>query len=374
MTPDFLIIGGGIAGASAGYFLAERGRVVVLEREESLGYHSTGRSAALYTETYGNAAIRALTVCSGPFFRTPPDGFTEHPLLSPRGVLIAAPAEGEAKFQAALAEARRYAPTVRVLSHDEALRFCPVLRPDWSRFAFHEPDAMDMDVHAIHQGFLRGLRARGGTVVTAAEVMAIKRSGSDWTVTTRAGEFGAPIVINAAGAWADEVARLAGVRPVGLVPKRRTAFIIDLPAGTDAAAWPIVSDVDETLYFKPEAGRLLVSPADETPIAPCDAPPEELDIAEAAHRLETRTRLTVSHVIRKWAGLRSFVRDKTMVVGHAPEAPGFVWLAGQGGYGIQTSPSMGRVATALATGSDLPADLTARGLAPSDLLPDRLYA
>ena len=374
MVPDFLIIGGGITGASAGYFLAERGRVVVLEREESLGYHSTGRSAALYTETYGNAAIRALTVCSGPFFRTPPDGFTEHPLLSPRGVLIAAPAEGEAKFQAALAEARRYAPTVRVLSHDEALRFCPALRPDWARFAFHEPDAMDMDVHAIHQGFLKGLRARGGTVVTAAGVLAIKRNGSNWTVTTRAGEFGAPIVINAAGAWADEVARLAGVRPVGLVPKRRTAFIIDLPAGTDAAAWPIVSDVDETLYFKPEAGRLLVSPADETPIPPCDVQPEELDIAEAAHRLETRTRLTVTRVVRKWAGLRSFVRDKTMVVGHAPEAPGFVWLAGQGGYGIQTSPSMGRVAAALATGSDLPADLTARGLAPSDLLPDRLYA
>ena len=374
MTPDFLIIGGGIAGDSAGYFLAERGRVVVLEREESLGYHSTGRSAALYTETYGNAAIRALTVCSGPFFRTPPDGFTEHPLLSPRGVLIAAPAEGEAKFEAALAEARRYAPTVRVLSQDEALRFCPALRPDWARFAFHEPDAMDMDVHAIHQGFLKGLRARGGTVVTAAGVLAIKRNGSNWTVTTRAGEFGAPIVINAAGAWADEVARLAGVRPVGLVPKRRTAFIIDLPAGTDAAAWPIVSDVDETLYFKPEAGRLLVSPADETPIPPCDVQPEELDIAEAAHRLETRTRLTVTRVVRKWAGLRSFVRDKTMVVGHAPEAPGFVWLAGQGGYGIQTSPSMGRVAAALATGSDLPADLTARGLAPSDLLPDRLYA
>jgi len=374
MTPDFLIIGGGIAGASAGYFLAERGRVVVLEREESLGYHSTGRSAALYTETYGNAAIRALTVCSGPFFRTPPDGFTEHPLLTPRGVLIAAPAEGAAKFQAALAEARRYAPTVRVLSQDEALRLCSALRPGWSRFAFHEPDAMDMDVHAIHQGFLRGLRARGGTVVTAAEVLAIKRNGSDWTVTTRAGEFGAPIVINAAGAWADEVARLAGVRPVGLVPKRRTAFIIDLPAGTDAAAWPIVSDVDETLYFKPEAGRLLVSPADETPMPPCDVQPEELDIAEAAHRLETRTLLTVSHVIRKWAGLRSFVRDKTMVVGHAPEAPGFVWLAGQGGYGIQTSPCMGRVAAALATGSDLPADLTARGIGAGDLLPDRLYA
>jgi D-arginine dehydrogenase len=374
MSPDFLIIGGGIAGASAGYFLAERGRVLVLEREDSLGYHSTGRSAALYTETYGNAAIRALTVCSGPFFRNPPAGFTEHPLLTPRGVLIAAPPESEAKFKAALAEAQRFAPTVRALSQSEALPFCPVLRPDWFRFAFHEPDAMDMDVHSIHQGFLRGLRARGGTVTTGADVQAITRQGSDWKVTSRAGEFTAPIVINAAGAWADEVARLVGVRPIGLVPKRRTAFIIDVPAGTDAAAWPVVGDVDETFYFKPEAGRLLVSPADETPVPPCDMQPEDMDIAEAAHRLETRTRLTVTRVVRKWAGLRSFVRDKTPVVGHAPEAPGFVWLAGQGGYGIQTSPSMGRVAAALATGSDLPADLVARGLAATDLLPDRLYA
>lgn len=374
MNPDFLIIGGGIAGASAGYFLAERGRVLMLEREDSLGYHSTGRSAALYTETYGNAAIRALTVCSGPFFHRPPAGFTEHPLLTPRGVLIAAPPEDEAKFEAALADAQRYAPAVRAISQSEALQFCPVLRPEWFRFAFHEPDAMDMDVHSIHQGFLRGLRARGGTVVTGAEVQAIARQGSDWKVTSSAGEFTAPIVINAAGAWADEVARLAGVRPVGLVPKRRTAFIIDLPAGTEAARWPIAGDVDETFYFKPEAGRLLVSPADETPVPPCDVQPEDLDIAEAAQRLESRTHLAVTRVVRKWAGLRSFVRDKTPVVGHAPEAPGFVWLAGQGGYGIQTSPSMGRVAAALATGADLPADLIARGLAATDLLPDRLYA
>ncbi|HKF71573.1 MAG TPA: FAD-binding oxidoreductase [Stellaceae bacterium] len=374
MSSDFLIIGGGIAGASAGYFLAERGRVLMLEREDSLGYHSTGRSAALYTETYGNAAIRALTVCSGPFFRDPPAGFTEHPLLAPRGVLMAAPPEGEAKFRAAVAEAQHHAPTVRAISQKEALRLCPVLRPEWFRFAFHEPDAMDMDVHAIHQGFLRGLRARGGTIVTGAEVQAISRQASDWNATTRAGDFAAPIVINAAGAWADEVARLAGVRPVGLVPKRRTAFIIDLPAGTDAAAWPVVGDVDETFYFKPEAGRLLVSPADETPVPPCDVQPEEMDVAEAAHRLEARTRIAVTRVVRKWAGLRSFVRDKTPVVGHAPEAPGFVWLAGQGGYGIQTSPSMGRVAAALATGCDLPADLVARGLTATDLLPDRLYA
>ncbi|HTZ77481.1 MAG TPA: FAD-binding oxidoreductase [Stellaceae bacterium] len=372
MVTDFLIIGGGIAGASAGYFLAERGRVTLLEREDALGYHSTGRSAALYTETYGNAAIRALTIASGPFFRSPPPGFAEHPLLTPRGVIVAAPAGAEARFQAALAEARRHGPTIRVLTPDEARALCPVLRTDWLAFAFHEPDAMDMDVHAIHQGYLRGLRSRGGEVVTSAEVSALQRRNGVWEVETRAGRHRAPIVINAAGAWADEIARLAGVRPIGLVPKRRTAFVIELPAGT-IGPWPLTVDVDETLYFRPEAGHLLVSPADETPVPPCDVQPEEIDVALAAERLETRTTLKVSRIVRRWAGLRSFVRDKTPVVGHASEAPGFVWLAGQGGYGIQTSAAMGRSAAALATGDELPRDLTARGLKAADLLPDRLY-
>jgi len=372
MVTDFLIIGGGIAGASAGYFLAERGRVTLLEREDALGYHSTGRSAALYTETYGNAAIRALTIASGPFFRSPPPGFAEHPLLTPRGVIVAAPAGAEARFQAALAEARRHGPTIRVLTPDEARALCPVLRTDWLAFAFHEPDAMDMDVHAIHQGYLRGLRSRGGEVVTSAEVSALQRRNGVWEVETRAGRHRAPIVINAAGAWADEIARLAGVRPIGLVPKRRTAFVIELPAGT-IGPWPLTVDVDETLYFRPEAGHLLVSPADETPVPPCDVQPEEIDVALAAERLETRTTLKVSRIVRRWAGLRSFVRDKTPVVGHASEAPGFVWLAGQGGYGIQTSAAMGRSAAALATGDELPRDLTARGLKVADLLPDRLY-
>jgi D-arginine dehydrogenase len=262
---------------------------------------------------------------------------------------------------------------VRALTPAEALALCPVLRPDWLAFAFHEPDAMDMDVHAIHQGYLRGVRGRSGEIVTSAEVTELARRNGMWEVATRAGRFSAPIVVNGAGAWADEIAGLAGVRPVGLVPKRRTAFTIELPAGTIARTWPMVIDVDETLYFRPEAGHLLVSPADETPMPPCDVQPEELDVAEAAERLETRTTLGVGRVVRRWAGLRSFVRDKTPVVGHAPEAPGFVWLAGQGGYGIQTSAAMGRVATALATGDELPAELTARGLTPAHLLPDRLY-
>jgi len=374
MATDFLIIGGGIAGASAGYFLSERGRVTLLEREEAPGYHSTGRSAALYTETYGNAAIRALTIASGPFFRAPPAGFAEHPLLKPRGVVIMATADAGTRFGAALAEAQRHAPEVQPVTSAAAIALCPILRPEWTAHAFHEPDAMDMDVHAIHQGYLRGLRARGGEIVTGAEVTALQRRGGIWEVETRAGRFSAPIVLNAGGAWADEIAGLAGVRPVGLVPKRRTAFVIELPGGMSPGPWPMVCDVDETLYFRPEAGHLLVSPADETPVPPCDVQPEELDVALAAERLETRTTLKVTRIVRRWAGLRSFVRDKTPVVGHAPEAPGFVWVAGQGGYGIQTSAAMGRVATAFATGDELPSDLTRRGLKPADLLPDRLYA
>jgi len=373
MAIDFLILGGGIAGTSAGFFLAERGRVVVLEREDAPGYHSTGRSAALYTETYGNAAIRALTVTSGPFFRDPPAGFADHPLLTARGAMIVAQADENRRFAAELAQAQRYAPTVRTLTVTEAIEICPALRRDWLAHALIEPEAMDMDVHAIHQGYLRGLRARGGQVVTSAEAQAIEHRHGLWEVTTPAGRFSAPILINAAGAWADVVATLAGVRPVGLVPKRRTAFIVDPPADGDSRGWPMVIDVGESLYFKPESGRLLVSPADETPMPPCDVQPDEIDIAEAADRLEQRTHLKVTRVVRKWAGLRSFVRDKTPVAGHAPGASGFVWLAGQGGYGIMTSPAMGRVATALATGDDLPADLVDQGLVAADLLPDRLF-
>jgi len=372
MAVDFLIVGGGIAGASAGYFLAERGRVVLLEREEAPGFHSTGRSAALFTETYGNAAIRALTVCSGPFLRDPPPGFAEHPLLTPRGAMIVAPRNAEERYRAALADGQRYVASVRGLAAEEALALCPALRRDWLGYAIHEPDAMDMDVHAIHQGFLRGLRARGGEIVTSAEVTALARRGTLWEAATSAGRWEAPIVIDAAGAWADEVARLAGVSPVGLVPKRRTAFTIDPPARHDTSRWPMVIDIEETLYFKPESGRLLVSPADETPVAPCDIQPEELDVAEAADRLEARTDIEVRRVVRKWAGLRSFVRDKTPVVGPAPDAPGFLWLAGQGGYGIMTSPAMGRLATAFATGEPVPADLLKLGLAAADILPDRL--
>jgi D-arginine dehydrogenase len=372
MKTDFLVIGGGMAGASAAYFLAERGHVQLLEREDAPGYHTTGRSAATYTENYGTPAVRALTRASVGFLRNPPAGFSEHPLLSPRGFLTVAPAGHEAGLAETLAVGRRTTPTMRAVDRKEILALCPILKPDVIAAGIFEPDAMDLDVHAIHQGFLRGMRARGGQIVTSAEVGALKRRDGIWTVSTRAGDFSAPIIVNAAGAWADEVAKLAGVRPVGLVPKRRTAFTIDPPSGHDCSRWPFVDDFRANLYFKPEAGRLLVSPEDETPTAPCDVQPDEIDVAEAAARLEAIAAIEVKRVVRKWAGLRSFVRDKTPVVGPAPEAPGFVWLAGQGGFGIMTSPAMGRVATAFALGEALPADAAAFGLKAEHLLPGRL--
>jgi D-arginine dehydrogenase len=367
---DFIVIGGGIAGASAAFFLAEAGSVLLIERESQPGYHSTGRSAALFTENYGNAAIRAVTVASRPFFDAPPPGFAATPLLTPRGVLMVAPPGEEALFEPALAEAQRYAPTVREMSPAETLERCPALRPEWVRRVIWEPDAMDIDVHALHQGYLRGLRARGGQVVTDAELLDLERAGGQWRLETKAGRFEAPAVVNAAGAWADAVARLAGVKTVRLVPKRRTAFTFD-PVGFDTHEWPMVINTSETLYFKPEAGRILVSPADETPLEPCDVQPDELDIATAAARLEEATTMQIRRVTHKWAGLRSFVSDKTLVCGEAPDAPGFFWLAGQGGYGIMTSPAMGRLCAAFVTGRDVPADIAALGLRREDLAPGR---
>ena len=371
MTADFIVVGGGMAGAAAGYFLAEHGRVIVLERESAPGYHSTGRSAALYTETYGNAAIRALTVASGRFFRAPPAGFADVPLLRPRGLMMIARASDAARFERDVAEGKRFAPNLRVLTQSEALALCPVLRDEWTGRAFLEPDAMDMDVHAIHQGFLRGLRAMGGSIVTDAAAQAITAGDDGWQVETRAGRYTAPILVNAAGAWADEVATLAGLPILGFTPKRRTAVIVEVDP-IPSPAWPMVVDIAETFYFKPESGRLLISPADETTMSAADVQPDEIDIAEAVARLEAATRLTVRRVLRKWAGLRTFAPDRTLVIGLDSLAPGFVWMAGQGGYGIQTAAAAGRAVATLARGGALPSDLAELGLVAAELLPNRL--
>jgi D-arginine dehydrogenase len=371
MAFDFVVIGAGMAGASAASFLAERGATLLLERESQPGYHTTGRSAALYSEAYGNAAIRALTTGARPFFTAPPSGFAEHPLLTPRGAMFIGRADQLAALDRTAAEASALQPSIRRIDGEGARAICPVLRADYVAGAVLEPEAMDIDVHALHQGFLRGLRARGGQLASDAEVVGLDRASGAWRVRTQAGEFSGRVLVNAAGAWADEVARLAGAAPVGLVPKRRTAIVFAPPADCDISRWPLVVDVDETFYFKPDAGKLLGSPADETPSPPCDAQPEELDVALAVERIQQAAELPVARIERRWAGLRSFVADKTPAVGFDDGLDDFFWLAGQGGYGIQTAPALARLAAALIAGDGVPADLAALGVSERALHPSR---
>ncbi len=370
---DFAIVGAGIAGVSAAFHLAPKARVVILEREHVAAYHTTGRSAALHSETYGSAEIRAITVASGRFYRNPPAGFADHVLLTPRGALIAGRAEQEASIKAAAAEYARLVPSVRWTSPAEALERHPLLRPEFAGGgAIFEPEADDMDVAAIHGGFLKGARAAGAVLKLNAEVAALDRKDGSWSIRLGNGEtIEAANIVNASGAWADMLARLAGARPVGLVPKRRTAFTFDSPPGLDISKLPMALDFEESWYFKPEVGQFLASPADETPSEPCDAQPEEMDIAIAVDRIETATTLQIRRIKNKWAGLRSFVADKNLVAGYDPSIEGFFWIAGQGGYGIQTGYAAGQLAASLALGKGLPAEVADLGVTEAALSPAR---
>ncbi len=371
---DFLVIGAGIAGASVGHFLAPHGRVVLLERESQPGYHATGRSAAMFIESYGTAQVRALTRASRAFLESPPPGFAEQPLLAPRGCLLVAAPGQEELLEAHWNLLRAMSPQARRLSAAEAVEQVPVLRAGRVLGAVLEPEAADMDVHAIHQGFLRGLKRAGGSVVCDAEATRIARAGTAWEVTTPAGAWRAPVLIDAAGAWADAVAALAGVPPIGLQPKRRSAFTFAPPPGLDVRGWPCVISADESWYIKPDAGVLLGSPANADPVPPQDVQPEELDIALAIDRIAAMTTLEIRRPARTWAGLRSFVADGDLVGGFDPAVPGFFWLAAQGGYGIQTSPAMGEACAALARGVAIPPHLAAFGLTEALLGPARLRA
>ena len=370
---DFAVIGAGIAGVSVAYHLAPHASVVILEGEHVPAYHTTGRSAALHSETYGSAEIRAITVASGRFYRNPPAGFSEHPLLTPRGALIAGRAEQEADLRKNAADFARLVPSVRWLDPDEALRRQPLMRREAAAGgAIFEPEADDMDVASIHGGFLKGARANGAVLRLDSEVIGLDREDGLWTVSLRHGEpVRAANIINAAGAWADVVGAQAGAAPVGLVPKRRTAFTFEAPADLDLHAMPMVIDFDENWYFKPEVGQFLGSLADETPSPPCDAQPEDIDVATAVDRIETATTLQIRRIRNKWAGLRSFVADKNLVVGYDGAVEGFFWLAGQGGYGIQTGAAAGRLAASLAQGRGLPDDIVDLGVAERALSPLR---
>jgi D-arginine dehydrogenase len=368
---DVLVIGAGIAGASAAYEIAASGRVIVLEAEAQPGYHTTGRSAALYAQTYGNAVMRALTTASKDFYLHPPAGFAVHPLLTPRGALYVARADQLAALDALQAEVSALVPSVQRLNAEQVAARVPVFAPGQVSAGLWAPDEMDIDVHALHQGYLRGLAQRGGQVVCNAQVTALAHAQGRWQAQIRAGVFTAPVIVNAAGAWADAVGALAGAAKMGLMPKRRTIITFDAPSGMALHDVPAVCDVAEQWYFKPEAGRILASPADETPSPPCDAQAEELDVAVLIDRITTATTLRVRKIHAKWAGLRSFVADKTIVAGFDAQALGFFWLAGQGGYGIQTAPALGRVAAALVTGKQMPADVQALGVQAGDIAPTR---
>lgn len=360
-TTDVLILGGGIAGIGAGAMLAGDADVIVLETEDAIGRHSTGRSAAMYIRNYGNATLRALNAASEPTLADPGE-LTDGPVLSPRGEMLVAAEDELDALEAYIAGSSG----IERLTQQDALSTCPMLRPEAAVAAALEPAAQDIDVDRLFQGFARRLKSRDGTVVTDAGCRTIIRAGGVWRVETPAGTFEAPILINAAGAWADTVAKMAGAAAVGLTPCRRTAAILPAPAGYEIEDWPLVASASERWYAKPEAGTLLVSPADEDPVEPHDVWADDMVLAEGLYRFEQAVTFEVTRVERSWAGLRTFAPDRTPVAGFAPDAEGFFWLAGQGGYGIQTSPALSQLAADLCLGRTpaLPAE-TVSALSPN---------
>jgi D-arginine dehydrogenase len=368
---DVCVVGAGIAGASAAYELAADAAVVVVEQEAAPGHHATGRSASVLSETSGHPLVCAMAAASRAFLTSPPEGFCDHALLSPRGLVWVGRAEDEPLLDELAASARGIAPGVRRLDAAETLERLPGFRPAAvAAGGLLEPDAMSIDTAALLAGYLAGLRRRGGRTVTTAEAVVLQRAHGRWVVTAGGHTVHAAHVVDAAGAWGDVVAERAGVRPVGLRPKRRTAALV--PAPDWVRRWPLVMDVAGRYYVEPESGGLLLSPADEHDTDPCDARPDELDVAWALDQLATATEVPVRNVRRAWAGLRTFAPDRGPVVGEDPDAPGFWWLVGQGGAGIKTAPAMASTLAALVRGEPLPESVGARGVTVEALSPARL--
>jgi D-arginine dehydrogenase len=367
-TFDVVVIGGGIAGVSAACELAQTGRSVLLvEQEGQLAQHTTGRSAAIFLESYGPPAVQALTKASRPSYAAAPARFGTSALLSPRGALWIAPAEQVAELEAMLATT----PTLERIDVAEVLRLCPVVRPEIIAGAGVERDAAEIDVLGLHQGYVRGLRAAGGTIERSYTVVGIRRTGTGFAVRAADGrEVAGGLVVDAAGAWGDQIGALAGARPVGLEPKRRTIAICPTTVELDGAG-PLVGDVVHGYYWKAEGPNVLCSPADEHPSDPCDARPEEVDVALALERVNATTTLGLRSVQSSWAGLRTFARDRVPVCGEDGDVSGFWWLVGQGGYGIQTAPAMARALAGLVDGGALPQDLIDTGVSIEDLSPRR---
>ncbi|PBB24594.1 MULTISPECIES: FAD-binding oxidoreductase [unclassified Mesorhizobium] len=360
-----VVIGGGIAGLSLAAAVRDWASVTVLEREPHLGYHASGRSAALFTETYGNRLVRALTLASRQ--QIVEGGFVAHR----RGALHVGWKGDGAAIDKLADELQALVPSVRRLSAAELHALVPAIATEATCGGVYEPDAVDIDTGKMLAACASALKAGGGAIRTGEEVRAISPGGGGLRVQTSAGVYPADIVVNAAGAWVDVVAGLAGLSGLGFQPKRRTAFLFDAPAGTDIASWPLVVDLHEQFYFKPDAGRLIGSLADETDSEPCDAWPEDIDVAIAVDRIEQATSMRIGRPSTPWAGLRTFALDRTPVAGFDPRLPGFFWLGGQGGYGFQVSLTLARLGAALMRGEPLPEDVTALGVTAAALAPDR---
>ena len=362
---DIIVIGGGIAGISAGARLAEHMSVLLLEAEPQLGYHSTGRSAAIYIRNYGNATLRALNAASEPFFDAP-EGVSDTSLLSPRGEMLLATEAELDELAAYAAEAEG----MEQLTPEQAVELVPILRREPIAAAAIEWSARDIDVDRMLSGYTRLLKARGGQIVTGAPVTGLARQDGTWQVRTGTGTYSAPMIVNAAGAWAGEIGAMAGAIPITLTPLRRSAAILPAPEGHDVRDWPLFASASESWYAKPEAGKLMVSPADEDPVDPHDAWPDDMVLAEGLHRYEQAVTVPVTRVETSWAGLRTFTADRTPVAGFDPLLDGFFWLAGQGGYGVQTAPALSEFCAACCAGlaPDLP-DSVRPALAPERLSP-----
>lgn len=373
MIHDVLIIGAGISGASVAYEVAQAGgNVIMLEAETVAGYHSTGRSAALFTRNYGGPLVRQINAASAPFLASPPDGFCDGPLLSRRGSLTVASAETVDDLLPLLVLSEPGDEVVPI-TPQEAVARVPYLRIERVAAAIFEANVADIDVERLYQGYLKGFARHGGTIAKGAGVLALHRGAGLWQVETRKSRYQAKIVVNAAGAWAEQVGAMAGARPIGLVPRRRTAIIVDAPAGLDLAGSPAVDFISSGAYIKPEAGKLMASPGDATPTQPQDARPEELDIAHLADWIETETLIPVRRIAHSWAGLRSFVPDEAPVVGFDPRLSGFVWLAGQGGYGIMMAPALAKMTAQIILAGAGSSGPTPSGPDPDRLSPRRLF-
>ncbi len=349
MTHDFLIIGGGIAGISAAARLAPLGSVLLLEAEENFAYHASGRSAALYEPRYGNPAVVALSMASNDFFQA-------SGTLSPRGLMFIDTPDQRARFEQSVK-----AFDLDPLSVEEARAIVPILNPEVVGLAAYARHAWDVDTDLLIQNFLREARAHGAETRTRAPVRAIRQITGGWAVKTPEGTHEARIIVNAAGAWADPVAEMAGLAPLGIQPYRRSMARLPAPGGHDVSGWPMLIGGAEDWYAKPDAGALIVSPAEEDPMTPHDAFADDMVLAEGLARYEEMVTEPVTRLLSNWAGLRSFAPDRVPVIGFAPDAPGFFWLAGQGGYGFQTCPAACQLVADLIGGRapDLPPEIVA---------------